>query len=261
MPGALPWGPFYWDDWRNEIGLRRSSFAARGLWMDCLCIAARCDPPGYLAVNGEALSTTDIARMTGGSETEVSTLLDELFRNGVPSRTRNGIIYSRRMVRDAKRARTARENGKKGGNPSISKQRVSGAWVNPPVNPEVKPSHERVLESESEREPPVVPLGKGERQTTLFEEPPAEPAKRTRRRKPQTPIPPDWQPTEEGLDFARQQGFVNGQIPKLIAKHVNWWIGSGILKADWDAVWRNSVIREAEMGKAAKPVGQPKNRL
>lgn len=87
-----------------------------------LCIAAQSDPIGYLAVKKVPLSVNDIARMCGGSEPEVRTLVEELERNGVLSRDRNGTIYSRRIVRDAKKARTAQNNGKLGGNPTLRKQ-------------------------------------------------------------------------------------------------------------------------------------------
>lgn len=100
-----------------------------------LCIAAEADPIGTLVVNGEPLSVADIARMTGGAVTEVATLLDELDRNGVLSRDRNGTIYNRRMVREAKKAKIARQNGKLGGNPSLRKDRQILASDNPKVKP------------------------------------------------------------------------------------------------------------------------------
>jgi len=104
-----------------------------------LCIAAQSDPIGYLTVKKVPLSVNDIARMCGGSEPEVGTLLTELEGNGVLSRDRNGIIYSRRMVRDDKKARTAQKNGKLGGNPSLGKQTVITASDNLPDKCEVKP--------------------------------------------------------------------------------------------------------------------------
>ncbi|MEJ0094534.1 MAG: hypothetical protein WDN46_14195 [Methylocella sp.] len=50
-------------------------------------------------------------------------MLLELERNGVFSRDRKGVIYSRRIVRDEKKSSLARKNGKNGGNPSLSKQK------------------------------------------------------------------------------------------------------------------------------------------
>jgi hypothetical protein len=103
--------------------------AAQGLWMRMLCIAAAHDPIGYVAVAGKGLDETSLARLTGCQESEVLSLLGELDRNGVFSRDRHGRIYSRRMVRDARKAATARNNGRKGGNPSLSKDNR-----NPPLD-------------------------------------------------------------------------------------------------------------------------------
>jgi hypothetical protein len=80
----------------------------------------------------------DIARLAGVTETECESLLAELDRNGVFSRTRQGVIYSRRMVRDAKVANKNQENGKKGGNPSLRKTTGKSHWDNPPDKGEDK---------------------------------------------------------------------------------------------------------------------------
>lgn len=130
------WSKFFWSDWQYDPSLRLCSYAARGLWMDMLCIAAAHDPIGYVAVAGRGLDVTDIARMTGGSETEVASLLGELDRNGVFSRDRHGRIYSRRMISDAKKASEARKNGKKGGNPTLGKGGQKSASDNPQRNPQ-----------------------------------------------------------------------------------------------------------------------------
>jgi len=113
------WTKFYWSDWSNDPALKLCSLAAQGLWMRCLCIAAEADPTGYVTVNGRTLEATDIARLAGVTEIECAPLLAELERNGVFSRARNGTIYSRRMIKDQKKARIARENGKNGGNPIL----------------------------------------------------------------------------------------------------------------------------------------------
>lgn len=132
MSGTV-WAKFYWSDWANDPALRLCSLAAQGLWMRVLCVAAEADPTGYVTVNGRPLGVTDIARLAGVTETECESLLAELDRNGVFSRTRTGTIYSRRMVRDAKRVKNSRENGKKGGNPSLSKINGISGRDNPPV--------------------------------------------------------------------------------------------------------------------------------
>lgn len=137
--GATAWSKFYWSDWLSDSGLRRSSLAARGLWMDMLCIAAQADPIGYLAVKKHPLSVDDIARMVGGSEPVVATLIEELERNGVLSRDRNGTIYSRRITRDVKKSRDAQKNGRKGGNPRLRKTTENQPPDNLPLKDEVKP--------------------------------------------------------------------------------------------------------------------------
>lgn len=156
---GMAWAKFYWSDWRSDPALRLCSFAARGLWMDLLCVAAEHDPIGYVAVAGRGLNETDIARMTGGSECEVASLLGELDRNGVFSRDRQGRIYSRRMVRDARKAAQARKNGKLGGNPTLGKDKGNSASDNPSVKGRVntqKPdtrSQRRITVVSSNEEP------------------------------------------------------------------------------------------------------------
>lgn len=127
------WSKFFWADWQSDPALRLCSYAARGLWMDMLCIAASHDPVGYVCVAGQPLDSRAIARMTGGDESEVDALLVELDRNGVFSRDRRDRIFSRRMISDAKKAKLASENGKKGGNPSLGKDKGNPASDNPPL--------------------------------------------------------------------------------------------------------------------------------
>ena len=90
---------FFWKDWRSEPGLRASSLAARGLWIEMLSIAAEHKPKGYVAISGRALDIDELARMVSASVEDVRELLAELERNGVFNRLRDGTIYCRRMVR------------------------------------------------------------------------------------------------------------------------------------------------------------------
>jgi hypothetical protein len=111
---ADPWSKFFWSDWEADQGLRLCSLSAQGLWMRMLCVCARHDPKGYLAINGHPLTVDAIARLAGVAETEVGSLLAELERNGVFSRNRSGCIYSRRMLRDEKRSQEGRKHKKRG---------------------------------------------------------------------------------------------------------------------------------------------------
>lgn len=118
-----PWVKWYFSDWRGDPKLRACSFAARGLWADLLAIMHECEPYGHLTWKGEAMPATRLARLTGGSPGEVEALLRELEEEGVFSRTRRGVIYSRRQVADDKRRRIGKRTGAKGGNPLLLSQR------------------------------------------------------------------------------------------------------------------------------------------
>ena len=109
----FPWSKFFWADWEADQALRLCSLAAQGLWMRMLCVCARSEPYGYLAINDRGLDVNDIARLAGVLSTEADDLVDELERNGVFSRDRKGRIYSRRLVRDRKRSDEGRKHVKK----------------------------------------------------------------------------------------------------------------------------------------------------
>lgn len=159
MPGTV-WTKFYWNDWLSDPGLRRSSMMARGLWIDLLCFMAQHDPIGILAVEGEALSISDIARMTGIMETDASTLLGELERNGVFSRDRKGRIYSRRMVRDAKKSAEGRKN------------KLEALSAKPRENKEKKTDLEGGLKADLQAQEPRANNQKKEREEKEAEPPP-----------------------------------------------------------------------------------------
>jgi hypothetical protein len=140
---------FYFPDWLSDPGLRASSLAARGLWMDLLCYAGanKGKDHGFVSLNGRKLTEVEIARMTNCStEVEVFTLLQELELNGVFSRDRRGIIYCRRMVR----AEKSRSNGRLGGNPNLLKAKGNKNQVQPEPNPHIpEPVPEPIPKKES----------------------------------------------------------------------------------------------------------------
>lgn len=114
-----PWLKFYPRDWRGDQALRAVSLSARGLWMEMLCVMHEASPYGHLVLGGHAVSNDVLARMAGTGVDEVSALLIELESAGVLSRTRKGVVYSRRMVKDRNRA----EKGRK----AVSKRWAQGA--------------------------------------------------------------------------------------------------------------------------------------
>ena len=97
---ANPSFQFYPSDWLRDPGLRSCSLAARGLWIDMLAFMHEAEPYGHLRVNGQDLRPAALARMVGSHLRGVERLLAELEQGGVFSRTEQGTIFSRRMVRD-----------------------------------------------------------------------------------------------------------------------------------------------------------------
>ena len=106
---TLRWSKFWWSDWQADQALRSCGVAARGLWMDMLCIANSGSPRGHVTINGVPVSTKRLAVLAGVTEKECASLLQELREAGVFSETTDGVIYSRRMVRDTSVAAAGRE--------------------------------------------------------------------------------------------------------------------------------------------------------
>lgn len=105
---------FYPGDWRKDVQLRSCSVAARGLWIDLMCVMHSCEPYGHLALNGKPMTPANISGQTGVPAVQVRKLLDELVTNGVARVNADGLVYSKRMVND-ERIRNARAEGGKAG--------------------------------------------------------------------------------------------------------------------------------------------------
>lgn len=140
--GKLPWFPFYPADWLSD-GVAGCSLAARGLWIHLLCIMHLGPNYGYLSdTKGQPISPDSLARRCGCTFEEFNTLLAELEAAGVPSRKPEGVIFSRRMVRDAeKRAGDAQRQ---------QKHRSRGA-SHAPVTPLSRSCHRDLQKSESDK--------------------------------------------------------------------------------------------------------------
>lgn len=153
---------FYPADWRKDMALQSCSVSARGLWMDCLCIAHECEPYGHLTVNCKPMTPAQIGRHTGLTERECSKLLEELEAAGVLSKTEEGAIFSRRMVRD-EAVRNARAEGGKAGSEHGFKGAKHGAKGGrpsnargvsyPPSEPPLEPSPSSSSSSSSSKYP------------------------------------------------------------------------------------------------------------
>jgi hypothetical protein len=154
---------FYPSDWRKDEPLQDCSIAARGLWHELLCIMHECQPYGHLALNGAALPEEKAAKRCGITVQEFRRLLAELEAARVFSRTANGTIYSRRMVKDEHIRTTRAAGGARGGSfgergkdfGTQGGRPVTRGDMEPPLEPPIKPPLHPPLHPPLE--PPIKP--------------------------------------------------------------------------------------------------------
>lgn len=114
-----PWMKFYPTDWRSDPRLKMCSLAARGLWIEMIALMHESTPYGYLTISGISPTDAQLAMLIGAPFDLVPGLIGELESAGVFSRTKQGIIYSRKMIRMEKEAAASRSAGNRGGNPKL----------------------------------------------------------------------------------------------------------------------------------------------
>jgi hypothetical protein len=132
-----------------------------------ICIMYESERRGYLLVRNRPPTTAELARNVGADADEVRTLLAELENAGVYSIV-DGVIYCRRMVRDAELSEKNKANGCKGGNPALIRQ-ADIPWVgssdNPPLIPPSAKADNRFVEDEdADAESLSLSLGSRERE-------------------------------------------------------------------------------------------------
>lgn len=164
-----PWIKWFTRDWRADAPLRMCSYAARGLWADLISLMAESPAFGFLLVEGVVPTDRQLAGLLGGTEREITKLKEELHRANVFSVTGSdmpedvealipenmpiGVVLSRRMVRDKAKADQDRENGKTGGNPTLTGKDNRG--VNPQTNPQSQNTESKNSSSSDTRTDPA----------------------------------------------------------------------------------------------------------
>lgn len=108
----LPSLQFYPGDWLRD-SIAGCSLAAQGLWLRMMIIGHDSERYGYLQQNELPIPAESIARRCGCALSQYSVLLQELDAANVPSRTPDGIIFSRRMARDAELRKSWADSKKK----------------------------------------------------------------------------------------------------------------------------------------------------
>jgi len=150
--GDQPWIKFFYNDWLNDTNLRACGAAARGTWMDMLCLMCKSEKPGIFVVKDNAMSDQKVAEALPGNTDEVLKHLKELEENGVFSRNEQEAIYSRRMVDDHTKSQIYRNN--------VSKRYKSNAKKKPDTQDilkDQKAEAQKEKEQEDIKKPPQEP--------------------------------------------------------------------------------------------------------
>ena len=109
------WFPFEPGAWLQDPELSRCSAAARGVWIDILCLMFQSDERGVLVSCGDAWTVEETARaLRGDTEVNLSSI-QELLRCGVMRSRKDGALYCSRMVRERNLSETRAKVGRKGG--------------------------------------------------------------------------------------------------------------------------------------------------
>ncbi|GAB3124699.1 hypothetical protein [Novispirillum itersonii] len=153
-----PWMKFFPADWRADPQLRLCGLAARGLWAEMLCLMHTAEPYGHLVINGRPLNDTQLANLCGVPVVDVAPLLRELEDAGVFSRTGDGILCCRRMIRDEQK-RLDGERAARGGTLPTSRRGRQAAKVAACAPP---PRVDEGVDEGVVSEPPSPPEARGQ---------------------------------------------------------------------------------------------------
>ena len=225
---------FYPSDWLRDTALRSCSTGARGLWIDMICYMHEGNPYGHLKVGDKVILVDNLARMVGETLDVVQGWLEELEQAGVYDLTSDGVICSRRMIRDENLRNIRASGGKLGGNPALKDKGK--------VNLKVVQEDKQI----------PTPSSSSSSSSSVVE------TKQSRG----TRLPTDWVPTEEQIQFCKTSR--EDLDPKSTADSFrDFWIaqpGAKGLKLDWNATWRNwvrtqrlSSVKVSEQTSASRP--------
>lgn len=242
MPKNHSWVKFYFKDWQLDINLQSCSYGARGLWFELIGLMTRSDRYGYLELNGQPMTITQIANFTNGHKQYVIRYLAELEKKGVLSKDENGVIFCRRMTRSV--------------TPSVTKTVTDG--VTTPVTGSVTKSVTQIGGKQPINQDSPIYKNKNKNKeqdisTNVDNIPPLIPPNEKKQIKPKsrnplagTILPDDWELTDKNRQCALDEGL---DPEKTHGEFCDYWrskAGANAKKRDWNATWRNWCRRSSQ---------------
>jgi hypothetical protein len=230
MAKTRPSFQFYPSDWREDIALSTCSFAAKGFWIDLICLMHLGNPYGTLTFsNGSAMTDKDVMKALSTHPKTFQGLFKELSSKGVIKRQENGIYYCARMVKDEHIRQVRGNAGAKGYEAYLLGQNLG--QKDPPSS-----SSSSSFKKEIFKEKNDVLLEKFQK-----------PEKQT--------LPDGWQPSPFTVETIKRS-WPNVDVSESLASFANYQQGKGVEighKGDWEKVfifW----CRNANRFKAEKTV-------
>ncbi len=257
--GARPWFKFYPRDWRADEALRDCSMAARGLWIELMCLMHEATPYGHLLPAGRKPTDQKLAVQVGVSVGELKRLLNELEEARAFSRTPDGVIYSRRMVRDEHLRTEGLRAFREGTNPDSRRGKKRGksdtTGAPPPQPPRgvaskkngAPPSHSESRVQKPEDTSDAVASDVTARSDNFA----LAPSEVEPQKKRKTAMRPDWALPPAYRLYARQQGLDEQTIARQAQNFHDYHLAEETRSADWFASWRLWIGKHLEWRSSA----------
>lgn len=244
------WSKFVWDDWGNDAALQSCNVAAQGLWINLLRVMFNNERQGYLQINNKPMTPTQIAKITGIDSRTITNQLKVLIKNNVCSVDENGIVFSRRMVREskAKSDKVAANTHRVSNDHAATMQRV--------CNEDVTCTQKEIAENSQKQDPlnknridknridkKKEKSNKKESENLVGDQGDVSPNGSTKKG---SRLPDDWMPTENDIAYAQN---LNLDPEKIAEDFCDWWhakAGAGARKTDWSLTWKTWCRRENE---------------
>lgn len=232
-----PWMKWFPSDWRADPAVRACEPITRYVWFEMLGLMHEAEPRGYLVLNGVPIGPEVLSRLIDVPLKTVNAALKQLRQMAVFSETDDGIIVSRRILRDELRATSARLNGKAGGNPALKNQTLNSRSVKGLDKGEDKTHIPEARGQKLEKEPTVL----SERATHTRNEPAK---KLSKEKRPDTYWPEELRLTVELREYAESRGV--RKVSEVWEAFENHHRAKGSKFRDWVAAWRKWVGNEVK---------------